>query len=337
MPPLRRQVPHFMHRPPPPLPPLLAPQMWNLVRQRDVTRQAAVKLCQSLGERVSPDLFPTAPPPVDACGEVMMTREERMGALWCMGRAMVMHELARGAGMPGALSYAAAQKAKRQKSTASPPLRAWPPAVAAMMKRDAAARTPPFHPCHPLPFSAQHKAPDVTLSSDRLTVTRPNEQDCTGNAWARSEWGVGAGYGVVRWAVQLGQEGGIYRRYGFTLGVASDAFREYTEAGPEQLWFFEDNCVYADGQQQQARHRFYRNQYPFAAGDVVTFELERAPGVEGVLRMRHGGRPRELRGLPRDGMLYPIVGLCHSTQSVITMVACLELPVNAVNAASASP
>ena len=75
----------------------------------------------------------------------------------------------------------------------------------------------------------------------------------------------------------------------------------------------------------------------FTAGDVVTVELKRAPGVEGVLRVGHGGAPRELRELPRDGMLYPIVGLCHSTQSVITMVACLELPVNAVNAASASP
>ena len=78
----------------------------------------------------------------------------------------------------------------------------------------------------------------------------------------------------------------------------------------------------------------------FTAGDVATAELKRAPGVEGVLRVGHGGAPRELRELPRDGMLYPIVGLRHSkysTQSVITMVACLELPVNAVNAASASP
>ena len=34
-----------------------------------------------------------------------------MRALGCMGRAIVMHELAHGAGMPGALSDAAAQKA----------------------------------------------------------------------------------------------------------------------------------------------------------------------------------------------------------------------------------
>jgi len=57
-----------------------------------------------------------------------MTREERMHALLCMGRAMVMHELARGAGMPGALSCAAAQKA-----------------IAVMMKHDAEAHAQAAH------------------------------------------------------------------------------------------------------------------------------------------------------------------------------------------------
>ena len=95
---------------PPPPPPPLQQQLWTAIRQRDTTREAVVKLCQSQGEPVSRDLLPTAPPPVAAFGEVRMTREERMRALGCMGRALVMHELAHGAGMPGALSYAAAQK-----------------------------------------------------------------------------------------------------------------------------------------------------------------------------------------------------------------------------------
>ena len=61
-----------------------------------------------------------------------MTREERMGALGCMGRALVMHELAHGAGVPEAFGDVDAQKA-----------------IAVMMKCDA----PPFHPCHPFAYS----------------------------------------------------------------------------------------------------------------------------------------------------------------------------------------
>ena len=54
----------------------------------------------------------------------------------------------------------------------------------------------------------------------------------------------------------------------------------------------------------------------FSAGDVVTVELERAPCRLGVLRVRVAGkRPWELRGLPRDGMLYPIVGLSNHERS----------------------
>jgi hypothetical protein len=60
---------------------------------------------------------------------------------------------------------------------------------------------------------------------------------------------------------------------------------------------------------------------PFATQDTVTVELERAPGVVGVLRVRVAGKmPREWRGLPSDGMLWPIVCLVHHKQSY-TMVA----------------
>ena len=245
-----------------------------------------------------------------------MTRGERMRALGCMCRAMVMRELAHGAGMQrrhagGALVDAGAQQAKRQKTTASPPLRAWPPAMAAIMKRDAAARAP-RNPGALFPFSsrAEHAAPDAVISPNRLTVKRTTDFQW---AWARSEQGLGADCGVVRWALQLSKEWGNT----FRVGVASDAFREYTEACPKQSWFFQDSCMYADGQQQGDKFR----PPPFARGDVVALELERAPGVDGVLRVRVAGKtPRELRGLPRDGVLYLAVGLDNRWQS-ITMVA----------------
>ncbi len=123
-----------------------------------------------------------------------------------------------------------------------------------------------------------------------------------------------AGCGVVRWALQLSKEDG---GYAFRLGVASDAFRGYTEHLPKQSWFFLNYCMVAEGKRQG--DSFHPN--PFSAGDVVTVELERARGVDGVLRVRVAGKvARELRGLPRDGMLYPIVGLWNKQQSV-TMVA----------------
>jgi len=118
----------------------------------------------------------------------------------------------------------------------------------------------------------------------------------------------------MSWAVQLGEEsGGVFR-----VGVASDAFKEYTEGLPKQSWFFQDYCMYAEGQRQGGMF----NPRPFTAGDVVAVELERTPGVDGVLRVRVAGKtPRELRGLPKDGMLYPMVGLWHSKQSYTMVVS----------------
>jgi hypothetical protein len=224
-----------------------------------------------------------------------MTRVERMGALSCMGRVMVMHELAHGAGMPGALSFADAQQA-----------------AAAMIRRDAAARVAA---CDLFPFSGcpEHTAPGVFLSNRNLTVTRPSAPYGS-DAWARSERGVDAGCGVVRWAVRLRREvGGWY----FKVGVASDAFSGYAECVPKQSWFFQDNFKFANGRQEGCNF----NPLPFTAGDVVTLELERALGVDGVLRVRVAGKePQELGGLPRDGMLYPIVGLRNDGLSY-TMVA----------------
>ena len=280
-------------------------QLWILVRQRDATREAAVNLCHSVGKLVSRDLLATARPPVAACGEVKMTREERMRALGCMVRAVVMHKMAHGAGMPGAFGDANSQKL-----------------MVAMMKRDTAVRAPPFHPCHPFPFSCDptHSARGVILSPDHLTVTLKSKD---AYVWARSERGVGAGCGVVRWAVHLNRKNGntLYGGHMFMFGVASDAFKEYTEERPKQSWHFEDACAVADGQQQGSFFYPWPEARPFAAGDVVTVEMERAPGVDGVLRMRVAGRtPQELRGLPRDGTLYPIVSL-HSSGQSCSMVA----------------
>ena len=259
-------------------------RLWIEVRQRDNTREVAVRRCRSRGQPVLRDLFPAAPPPITACG-ASLTCEGRMSGLFSMGRVMVMLALAHGAGMPGALSYAAAQRM-----------------MAAMMKRHAAVRSP----CYPFFFSrnAAYMARDVVLSTDRLTVSLPSAPPgYTSFAWVRSEGGIGAECGIARWAVELGRESGGDK---FKVGVASAAFHEYTVYEPKQSWFFLNDRMFADGREQA----YFGANPCFAAGDVVTVELERVPGVGGVLRVWVAGkRPRELRGLPKDGMLYPIVCL----------------------------
>jgi len=212
-----------------------------------------------------------------------------------------------GAGPAPAPAWAAAAAA------AHAPAPAPAPAAAAIAVAAAAAAAAPPAPAALFPFSsrAEHKAPDVVISPDRLTVTRTTNPNFS---WARSERGVGAGCGVVRWALQLGKQN---VDYSFRVGVASDAFSEHTAIPPKQSWYFSDYYMFANGQQQSA----YFNSPPFAAGDVVTFELERAPGVDGVLRVRVAGKVgRELRGLPMDGVLYPIVCLANKKQRY-TMVA----------------
>jgi hypothetical protein len=161
---------------------------------------------------------------------------------------------------------------------------------------------------------------DVVISPDRLTMSRRTAHGC---AWACSNVGVGAGYGVVRWAVQLSKEGGFMS---FMVGVASEAFRSNAVIYPKHAWFMRNDSMIADQRQQGDLFQ----PHPFTAGDVVIVELERAHGVDGKLRVRVAGKtPREMVGLPRNGMLYPILGLSHYFQSA-TMVAlndfaCLEL------------
>ena len=60
----------------------------------------------------------------------------------------------------------------------------------------------------------------------------------------------------------------------------------------------------------------------FSPGDVVTVELERRRGQDGVMRVRVAGKAfvRDMTALPRDGMLYPAVNLGNSEQSY-SMVA----------------
>jgi hypothetical protein len=312
-------------------------QLWIAAASHDATRDAAVKLCQGQGHRVPRDLLPSALSPVAACVDVTMTRGERARALGSMMRAIVMRELAHEAGMPRALGAADAQKKKKQKNAESPPLRSWPSAMAAMMKRVAAAQAPPFHQCHALPFSVGSGAPVVILSPDRLTATQTNDYGPGGSfifiprtmedgarreyAWARSESDLGAACGVVRWAMQFSQEGCL----SVCVGVAAESFRELTaklsprSGGPRQVWFFDfgDDCVFADGEEQG---RFITQNMRFAARDVVTVELQRARGVDGVLRLLIAGEaPQELWGLPRDGVLYPIVGLGYKES--VTMIA----------------
>jgi hypothetical protein len=117
----------------------------------------------------------------------------------------------------------------------------------------------------------QHKYSSVDVSDDRLAVTSeagavPSE------AWARSERGVAAGCGAVRWAVQIGKERVAWKKWDcFRVGVASDYFSGCTETWRVLSWFFENECMVANGQQQG--DKFHPE--PFPSGDVVTFELER--------------------------------------------------------------
>ena len=120
----------------------------------------------------------------------------------------------------------------------------------------------------------------------------------------------------MKWAVKLSKEGGCsYLR----VGVVSDAFTRYTEVWPEKSWFFQNNATFVDGKVQggiTSKDAF------FSAGDVVTVELERRPGQDGVMRVRVAGKAfvRDMTALPRDGMLYPAVNLSNSKQSY-SMVA----------------
>jgi hypothetical protein len=171
----------------------------------------------------------------------------------------------------------------------------------------------------------EHKARDLVLSPDFLCVSRPSAPAGGSNGWARSERGVGAGFGVTRWAIRLGNEDGGYQ---YKIGVASADFRDYCAAWPEHTYFFQQHYVMANGQHVAS----YEADKCFAAGHVVTVELERAPGVDGVLSVQVEGYPRrEWKGLPRDGMLYPIVCVCSNVQSY-TMVA---LPVSVLPAMEA--
>ena len=116
----------------------------------------------------------------------------------------------------------------------------------------------------------------------------------------------------MKWAVKLGDEnGGGWHR----VGVVSDAFTGYTGWCPKNSWFFQNNAIYVDGKWQGSGAFF-------SEGDVVTVELERRHGRNGVMRVRVAGKAfvRDMTALPRDGMLYPAVCL-DSNKHSFTMVA----------------
>ena len=101
------------------------------------------------------------------------------------------------------------------------------------------------------------------------------------------------------------------------VGVVSDAFTGYTEWWPKKSWYFTNDGIYVDGKQQGGVTSGF-----FDAGDVVTVELERRHGQDGVMRVRVAGKAfvRDMTALPRDGMLYPAVCLGNIKQSY-SMVA----------------
>ncbi len=133
-------------------------------------------------------------------------------------------------------------------------------------------------------------------------------------AWARSERGFPPACGAVKWAVKLSKKGS-----GCRVGVVSDAFTEYTSISPKQSWSFlngDIDFIWVDGEHRGASGNFFRG------GDVVTVELERRHGQDGVMRVRVAGKAfvRDMTGLPRDGMLYPAVCLWNRKESY-SMVA----------------
>ena len=120
----------------------------------------------------------------------------------------------------------------------------------------------------------------------------------------------------MKWAVKLSKESGSCYHM---VGVVSDAFTKYTEGWPKKSWFFTNSAIVVDGK-QQGDYTFMGAF--FSEGDVVTVELERRHGQDGVMRVRVAGKAfvRDMTALPRDGMLYPAVCLWNSKQSY-SMVA----------------
>ena len=106
-----------------------------------------------------------------------------------------------------------------------------------------------------------------------------------------------------------------------TISAASRPTSTMSEDWPEKSWFFQNNGIHVDGKWQGDRTSMDAF---FSAGDVVTVELERRHGQDGVMRVRVAGKAfafvRDMTALPRDGMLYPAVCLGHSKQSY-SMVA----------------
>ena len=152
---------------------------------------------------------------------------------------------------------------------------------------------------------AAHRAAAVVLSPDRLTATLTSNE----RAWVRCERGFAPGCGAVKWVVKLGDgDGGMV----YILGVVSDAFTEYTRFYPSGSWCFQNDMIHVDGKQQSVISSGF-----FAKGDVVSVELERRPGQDGVMRVRVAGKApkQDMTGLPRDGMLYPAVCLLNDKQS----------------------
>ena len=157
---------------------------------------------------------------------------------------------------------------------------------------------------------AAHRAAAVVLSPDRLTVTQTSNE----RAWVRCERGFAPGCGAVKWVVKIGNDcGGNVN----VLGVVSDAFTKYTEVYTSGSWIFQDDMIHVDGQSVNGADGSPFFDTIFSGGDVVSVELERRPGQDGVMRVRVAGKAptQDMTGLPRDGMLYPAVCLLNDKQS----------------------
>ena len=78
------------------------------------------------------------------------------------------------------------------------------------------------------------------------------------------------------------------------------------------LWFFQNDAIWCNGYSEG-----YFSPGCMEPGDIVTLELERRVGCEGVMRVKANGRPtKQMAGLPSEGVLHPVVNILNRLQSV---------------------
>jgi hypothetical protein len=205
---------------------------------------------------------------------------------------------------------------------------------------------------------ADHHREVVNISDD------DGDDDDDAVAWVRCGQGLPAGCGVVRWAIRLNaacddedsSQKRKYNEHDFCVGVCGQGFCGQTSLMQcKQLWALHqrESSVVEDGEYGQNLYHQWRGggwtrplclrQDNFHAGDVLMFQLERAPGEEAVLRVGFSRKLNEENSLcnimiPEEGMLYPVVRLSQNMQTyTFVSLDCVTLRADAPPSRSPSP